>query len=1002
MIGSLLITFDEAVNDRGLDYFLVEIQKGGVGSFYTKYINYRDAVRLYSGGKIEVGDIVDVTFVYEPDSPFSAGIFRRDYTTGDFNGNMGIFDNSVTFDTSTTPDSTTLTFTATTVTNAYNFEYRIVALPILPTPTPTPTVTPTETVTPTPTPSVTPTQTVTPTNTPTNTPTVTSTPTPTPTEPEPTPTPTVTATNTPTPTETPTPTPTGGEPTPTPTVTSTPTPTPTGGEPTPTPTETLTPTPTPTSTPTPSPTITATPTPTETATPTPTPSATPTNTPTPTETPTPTPTSTLTPTPTATPVTCFDVGTSFDGNIYDFKAQSDGKIIFVGSFTSYNNTAVNRIVRLNTDGSIDNTFNIGTGFNNAAWAIDIQSDGKIYVAGNFTSYNGTSITRAIKLNTDGSVDGAFNIGSGFSSTVFDLKITNTGNIFYVGSFQVYNATSVNRRVLLGPNGGLTVPSATGFNNTALVIKRSSFVSRLYVGGDFTSYNTTGGGITRNRLVRLNSNLTLDTGFGTTALIWGPNSTVRAIEEQPDAKIIIGGDFTTYSGVTYNRIVRLNSDSTIDATFNVGTGFNSSVRSIVRLSDGKLLVAGAFTTYNGVSVPKIVRLNTDGSLDNTFNAPSISRTIYHIEVLSDGKIMTGGQLVTGPEGPLTTITRLNSDGSIDNCVPPTPTPTPTATSTPTPTETITPTPTASVTPTPTVTPTEPVPTPTPTSTPTVTPTEPVPTATPTVTPTATSTPTPTPTEPVPTPTPTSTVTPTPTEPEPTPTPTSTVTPTPSVTPTSTVTPTPTETPTPTPTPSPTFTQYTIYMQTSVAPLGWNSQSEACEGTGSPITVYVNGSGFSSFFDAVVTNGEPLYTGTTFIPANLYNGQDKWYKDQQLPGGNVFTIGTDGAVSLWGTCPSPSPTPTPSPTSVTPTPTPTSTPTPTPTPTVAPNCYVYEYISTTGDTISLNGTLCGGGSYSINVAGFAEGTTSCIQQLSQETIDAYAAIGLTLTQGSTLCT
>jgi hypothetical protein len=68
---------------------------------------------------------------------------------------------------------------------------------------------------------------------------------------------------------------------------------------------------------------------------------------------------------------------------------------------------------------------------------------------------------------------------------------------------------------------------------------------------------------------------------------------------------------------------------------------------------------------------------------------------------------------------------------------------------------------------------------------------------------------------------------------------------------------------------------------------------------------------------------------------------------------------------------------------------------------PDCYVYEYINNSVNTISLNGTLCDGGSYSINVAPSAEGATFCLQIFSQSTIDAYSALGLVLTPAATIC-
>ena len=97
----------------------------------------------------------------------------------------------------------------------------------------------------------------------------------------------------------------------------------------------------------------------------------------------------------------FEIGTGFNDITRATKTQTDGKIIVGGVFTSYNGTGRNRIVRLNTDGSIDNTFSIGTGFDSAinsnVDSIEIQNDGKIIVTGPFTSYNGNARNRIVRL-----------------------------------------------------------------------------------------------------------------------------------------------------------------------------------------------------------------------------------------------------------------------------------------------------------------------------------------------------------------------------------------------------------------------------------------------------------------------------------------------------------------------------------------------------------------------------------------------------------------------------
>ena len=66
-------------------------------------------------------------------------------------------------------------------------------------------------------------------------------------------------------------------------------------------------------------------------------------------------------------------------------------------FTSYNSTAINRLARLNADGSLDDSFNVGTGANNTIWSSAIQSDGKIIIGGLFTTFNGIARTRIARI-----------------------------------------------------------------------------------------------------------------------------------------------------------------------------------------------------------------------------------------------------------------------------------------------------------------------------------------------------------------------------------------------------------------------------------------------------------------------------------------------------------------------------------------------------------------------------------------------------------------------------
>jgi uncharacterized delta-60 repeat protein len=338
--------------------------------------------------------------------------------------------------------------------------------------------------------------------------------------------------------------------------------------------------------------------------------------------------------------TTFNVGNGFDSIIRTIKIQTDSKILVGGQFRSYNGVIENRITRLNTDGSKDITFNTGTGFSGAVFVIEQQIDGKILVGGQFVTYNGTTENNIVRLNSDGSKDATFVTGTGFNGIVYSIKQLYNGKILVGGNFTTYNGVIENRMICLNSDGtkDLTFSSGTGFSASVRKIKIQTD-GKLVVGGEFTSYN----GVAENRIIRLNSDGTKDVTFSSGT---GFNSTVHAIEIQDDSKILIGGEFTSYNGVVENRMIRLNSDGSKDATFVTGTGFNGTIYTIVQQTNGKILVGGGFTTYNGVTEKSIITLNTDGTKNTAFIiGTGFNQIITTIVQLADGKILIGGGFTT---------------------------------------------------------------------------------------------------------------------------------------------------------------------------------------------------------------------------------------------------------------------------------------------------------------------------------------------------------------------
>jgi uncharacterized delta-60 repeat protein len=357
--------------------------------------------------------------------------------------------------------------------------------------------------------------------------------------------------------------------------------------------------------------------------------------------------------------TSFNPGTGTNDTVYTIALQPDGKILIGGQFTFYNGASTNRIARLNADGSLDTSFNSGTGANSTVWTIALQPDGKILLGGYFTSYNGTPVNYIFRVNTDGSLDTSFNPGTGASSQVWTIALQADGKILIGGNFTSYNGTSSHFIARLNADGSLDTSfnPGTGASNPVDTITFQSD-GKILIGGYFTYYN----GSWRNNIARLNADGSPDTSFNPST---GPSGPVHTLAIQPNGKIVIGGDFGSYNGTSRGNIARLNTDGSLDATFNPGAGASHIVLTTALQSDGKILIGGQFVTFNGTQRSGIARLNADGSLDTSFsNIWGANNAVWTTALQPDGKILIGGEFTSYIGTPRSKIARLNADGSLD--------------------------------------------------------------------------------------------------------------------------------------------------------------------------------------------------------------------------------------------------------------------------------------------------------------------------------------------------
>jgi uncharacterized delta-60 repeat protein len=368
----------------------------------------------------------------------------------------------------------------------------------------------------------------------------------------------------------------------------------------------------------------------------------------------------------------FTVGTGFTSSLYTLQLQSDEKILAGGFFTSYNSTPINSLVKLNSDGTLDPSFNTGGGLSTTLpvlraaniYTTPTQSDNKILIGGTFDIYSGSSVgNNLIRVNENGTIDSSFNVGDGFYNTsisdygvIQSVKIQSDGKILAGGFFNRYSG-SLSSKSLIRLNSNGTIDSSfntgEGFGNFQSVNELQILPdNKILVSGFFSTYS---GSSVASNLIKLNTDGTIDPSLSLGSSF---NSSTSPFKIQSDNKIIIGGFFTSYDGITANRIVRLNEDGTLDPSFNTGTGFNDSVLTIQILPGDKILVGGNFTSYNGTTVNRIVRLNSDGSIDSTFNVGTgFSFTVTSIIFPPDNKILVGGNFTSYNGTPINRIAQL---------------------------------------------------------------------------------------------------------------------------------------------------------------------------------------------------------------------------------------------------------------------------------------------------------------------------------------------------------
>ncbi|WP_198139835.1 DUF5008 domain-containing protein [Pedobacter sp. BAL39] len=332
----------------------------------------------------------------------------------------------------------------------------------------------------------------------------------------------------------------------------------------------------------------------------------------------------------------FRVVNGTNNQIYQAFKTSEGKYFFLGSFTNYDNKGVvvpiNRIVRTSLDGDMDRTLRSGTAANGTLSSM-VAVGNQYIIAGGFGGYNqrNENISNLTRINNNGTID-----TMGISTFV---PVGKNDTIKY---FPRFNA---------GADGFIDKV----YSHQGKIIATGNFryyVSRRYDQPNF--YETKDTVILDStevrQIMRLNADGTLDKSYrfntGTNRSLSGGNGYVNSFmhtDVANEGKLLLFGSFSTFDDAPAGYLVRLNADGTRDNTFNTGSGTNLEIAyANYNASTNKYLISGRFRTYNGVTSPGIALLNADGTIDNGFVPQAVTGGfIRGARQLSDGLIVVFG-------------------------------------------------------------------------------------------------------------------------------------------------------------------------------------------------------------------------------------------------------------------------------------------------------------------------------------------------------------------------
>lgn len=353
----------------------------------------------------------------------------------------------------------------------------------------------------------------------------------------------------------------------------------------------------------------------------------------------------------------YDVANGFNGSVSDIIAQAGGHIV-TGIFTDFENEASESIYRnnihfVNSLGNSDQTLNFQKGAEGGVASI-VREGNNYFIGGTFTSFNDRKTDYLTRLLASGQLD---------TMVVDVLNPTPEIPANALDTVPAFNGGTVGG--IGGGNfssGGVTKLFVVGENK---LIAIGGFYYHKRIDYTYSTRESRREILTPVRnVMRMNMDGSLDSSYMINNT--GANGAILSAAMQENEKLILAGMFTSFNGKPARYLVRLNADGTLDDTFNIGSGPNDRVTSVEYNSNiGKMVITGIFTTFNGVRAPGIAVLDKNGNIDTEFKLRARGEGyINYAYIMNNGKLLVENSLKTYDGIARSGLLILNPDGAAE--------------------------------------------------------------------------------------------------------------------------------------------------------------------------------------------------------------------------------------------------------------------------------------------------------------------------------------------------